>query len=40
VGFFEEGRRRRQLFMNGEYDDELLFGMTREEFDENEEGWG
>jgi RimJ/RimL family protein N-acetyltransferase len=40
VGFFEEGRRRRQLFMNGEYHDELLFGMTREEFDENEEGWG
>jgi len=32
VGFVEEGRRRRQLFFNGEYHDLVLFGMTREEF--------
>jgi RimJ/RimL family protein N-acetyltransferase len=31
--FVEEGRRRRQLFFNGEYYDEVLFGLTREEFD-------
>lgn len=33
LGFLEEGRRRRNLFYNGEYHDELLFGLTREEFD-------
>lgn len=33
VGFVEEGRRRRQMFFNGQYHDEVLFGMTREEFD-------
>ena len=33
VGFVEEGRRRRQFFLGGEYHDEVLFGMTREEFD-------
>jgi RimJ/RimL family protein N-acetyltransferase len=33
LGFLEEGRRRRQLFFNGEYHDDVLFGMTREEFD-------
>jgi RimJ/RimL family protein N-acetyltransferase len=33
LGFVEEGRRRRHLFFNGEYYDELLFGLTREEFD-------
>jgi RimJ/RimL family protein N-acetyltransferase len=32
-GFVEEGRRRRQFFFNGEYNDEILFGLTREEFD-------
>jgi len=35
VGFVEEGRRRRQVFFNGEYHDLVLFGMTREEFDES-----
>ena len=35
VGFVEEGRRRRQFFFNGEYCDEVLFGMTREEFDKS-----
>ena len=34
LGFLEEGRIRRNSFSNGEYQDEVLFGMTREEFDE------
>ena len=34
LGFIEEGRIRRNCFSNGEYQDEALFGMTREEFDE------
>jgi RimJ/RimL family protein N-acetyltransferase len=34
LGFTEEGRRRRQIFLNGRYHDEILFGLTREEFDE------
>jgi hypothetical protein len=34
----EEGKRRRQIFFNGRYYDEILFGLTREEFDENEKG--
>jgi RimJ/RimL family protein N-acetyltransferase len=33
LGFLEEGRRRRQFFFDGEYHDDVLFGMTREEFD-------
>jgi RimJ/RimL family protein N-acetyltransferase len=36
LGFLEEGRRRREVFFNGEYHDEVLFGMTREEFDAKE----
>jgi len=36
LGFIEEGRRRRELFFNGEYYDSMLFGMTREEFDAQE----
>lgn len=38
LGFVEEGRRRRQLFFNGEYYDEVLFGLTREEFDAHARG--
>ncbi|MEV0233598.1 GNAT family protein [Nonomuraea sp. NPDC050786] len=34
VGFVEEGRRRRSHYANGRYDDEVLFGMTIEEFTE------
>jgi RimJ/RimL family protein N-acetyltransferase len=34
LGFEEEGRCRRSSFFNGEYHDDVLFGMTREEFDE------
>ena len=33
LGFLEEGRIRRNSFSNGEYQDEVLFGLTREEFD-------
>jgi RimJ/RimL family protein N-acetyltransferase len=33
LGFVEEGRRRRQVFFNGQYYDDILFGLTREEFD-------
>ena len=33
LGFVEEGRRRREVFLDGAYHDEVLFGMTREEFD-------
>jgi RimJ/RimL family protein N-acetyltransferase len=38
LGFLEEGRRRRQIFFNGKYLDNVLFGMTREEFDAQERG--
>ena len=33
LGFVEEGRIRRSSFFNGTYHDDVLFGMTREEFD-------
>jgi len=33
LGFRDEGRRREQVFFNGRYHDELLFGLTRVEFD-------
>jgi RimJ/RimL family protein N-acetyltransferase len=36
LGFVEEGRRRRQVFFNGQYYDDILFGLTREEFDAHE----
>jgi RimJ/RimL family protein N-acetyltransferase len=32
LGFIEEGRRREVYFMNGHYHDEILFGMTFDEF--------
>ena len=38
LGFIEEGRRRRELFCNGKYYDDILFGMTREEFDAQRRG--
>lgn len=34
LGFIDEGRIRRTCFYNGKYHDDVLFGMTREEFDE------
>lgn len=36
LGFKEEGIRRRVIYMNGRYYNNLLFGITREEFDEEE----
>ena len=37
LGFLEEGRQRRVIFCNGEYYDDILFGMLREEFDAQQE---
>ena len=37
LGFKEEGRIRREFFFNGQYYDDVRFGLTREEFDELEE---
>ena len=34
LGCHEEGRIRRHIYTDGEYCDELIFGLTREEFDE------
>lgn len=36
LGFRDEGRRRETLYYSGRYHDELLFGLTRAEFDEND----
>ncbi len=33
LGFTEEGRSRRRWFYDGEYHDDVLFGMTVEEFE-------
>ncbi|MEV0620383.1 GNAT family protein [Nonomuraea sp. NPDC050404] len=34
MGFVEEGRRRRSHYANGRYHDEVIFGMTMEEYTE------
>jgi RimJ/RimL family protein N-acetyltransferase len=34
LGFVEEGRLRRHIFLGGEYHDVLIFGMTVEELHE------
>ena len=39
LGFQEEGRLRRNYFTNGEYHDEILLGLTREEFDVRHPEW-
>jgi RimJ/RimL family protein N-acetyltransferase len=36
LGFVEEGRLRRIIFSDGAYHDEIAFGMTKEEFEANE----
>jgi RimJ/RimL family protein N-acetyltransferase len=36
LGFVEEGRRRRQWYLDGGYHDDVLFGLTREEFEARE----
>jgi RimJ/RimL family protein N-acetyltransferase len=33
LGFTEEGRSRRRWFLDGEHHDDVLFGMTAEEFE-------
>lgn len=38
LGFVEEGRVRRHWFLDGEYHDDVMFGLTREEFDAREKG--
>jgi RimJ/RimL family protein N-acetyltransferase len=35
LGFTQEGRLRRMTYTNGRYFDDILFGMTVEEFSEN-----
>lgn len=37
LGCQQEGRIRRHIYAAGEYHDELIFGLTREEFDELEQ---
>lgn len=34
LGCQREGRIRRHIYMGGQYHDELIFGLTREEFDD------
>ncbi|MBK7218384.1 MAG: GNAT family N-acetyltransferase [Candidatus Promineofilum sp.] len=36
LGFVEEGVQRQNVYYNGRYHDELLFGLTRDEFDAND----
>lgn len=35
LGCVEEGRRRQMVYSQGRYYDEILFGLTREEFERN-----
>ena len=35
LGFIEEGRRRRQWFYDGQFHDDILWGMTLEEYNVN-----
>lgn len=37
LGFKEEGRRRRTIYLNGQFYDDVLFGLLKEEFDEIEQ---
>ncbi len=39
IGAQPEGRRRRNVFTGGRYYDDLLYGLTREEFDANDAEW-
>ena len=36
LGFVREGRKRRAVYLNGEFVDEVLWGVLKEEFDANE----
>lgn len=39
IGAQPEGRRRRDEFTNGRYYDNLMYGLTREEFEVNDAAW-
>jgi RimJ/RimL family protein N-acetyltransferase len=39
LGFQQEGRVRRVVYMHGAYHDELYYGLTTEEFHERHAGW-
>jgi RimJ/RimL family protein N-acetyltransferase len=39
LGFQQEGQLRRMIFTFGRFYDQLLFGMTREEFEQLHGGW-
>jgi RimJ/RimL family protein N-acetyltransferase len=39
LGFVEEGRQRRQLYVNGEYVDLVLMGLQREEWQARKQGY-
>ncbi len=36
LGFIEEGRIRRSIYLHGEFHDDLYWGLLKEEFEENE----
>jgi RimJ/RimL family protein N-acetyltransferase len=36
LGFVQEGRRRRTVYFNGQFYDDVLFGITSEEFEQND----
>ena len=40
IGFKEEGRRRRNIFTGNAFHDEILFGLLKEEFEDNEKANG
>ena len=37
IGFKQEGRIRRNIYLNGKFYDDMLWGLLKEEFIENEE---
>jgi len=39
IGAQPEGRRRRNVYSDGRFWDEVLYGLTREEFEENDNAW-
>jgi RimJ/RimL family protein N-acetyltransferase len=36
LGFIQEGVRRQVIYTNGQYNNLILFGLTKDEFIENE----
>lgn len=39
LGFIKEGVRRKTVYTNGTYHDQLLYGLTREEFEVHNSDW-